>query len=89
MEEFLDNLLFSATLPLVAFPDPGAPPLSDFRIVHNGARRRLAERYGFEEYRVLAEHEQARCFARQLHQSLIDGIGLWIVMCRYFRKSSN
>lgn len=93
--ELLDNLLFSATLPRVAFPDPARPPLPIERIVHNGARRRLAERYGFEEYRVLAEREQTRCFARKhpwVLQALMFGTasyGLWSMLCRPSRPKSN
>jgi hypothetical protein len=95
MDELLDNLLFSATLPRVAFPDPKKPPLPIERIVHNGARRRLAERYGFEEYRDLAEREHTRCFARQhpwMIQALMFGTvsyGLWSMLTRSRSPKSN
>jgi hypothetical protein len=95
MDELLDNLLFSATLPGVAFPDPKRPPLPIERIVHNGARRRLAERYGFYEYRELAEREQTRCFARKhpwVLQALMFGtasFGLWGRLMRSPSSKSN
>ncbi len=95
MEELVDNLLFSATLPGVAFPDPERPPIPALRVVHNGARRRLAERYGFEEYRVLAEREQTRCFARKhpwVLQALMFGTvgyALWGMLTRPSPSKSN
>lgn len=95
MDELVDNLLFSATLPGVAFPDPARPPLPALRVVHNSARRRLAERYGFEEYRRRAEHEQTRCFARKhpwVLQALMFGTasyGLWGMLTRSPSSKSN
>lgn len=95
MDELVDNLLFSATLPGVAFPASGSPPLPALRIVHNGARRRLAERYGFYEYRDLAEREQTRCFARKhpwVLQALMFGTvsyGLWGMLMRSPPSKSN
>lgn len=62
MEELLDNLLFSATLPRLLFPLPDDPPTRSERIVHNAARRRLAERYGFKEYQPLVGRAEALSF---------------------------
>lgn len=92
MEELLDNLLFSATLPAVAFPKPGSPPSPAERIVHNAARRRLAERYGSDEYLALADLATTRCFARKnpwVLPMVLTGVGLWNLLMRSARLKSN
>jgi hypothetical protein len=88
MEELLDNLLFSATLPAVAFPPPGKPPTSAERIVHNGARRRLAERYGSDEYLALAERAHCRYLARKFPIFQIAAAGL-LLFGAWLRPKSN
>lgn len=86
MEELLDNLLFSATLPRVIFPLPGDPPTRSERVVHNAARRRLAERYGFKEYQPLAEAAAARCLFRKIPMMglVAFGAALWVTVSKTF-----
>lgn len=90
MDELFENLLFSMTLPEVAFLKPGAPPPArELRIAHNFARRRLAERYGFEEYQPLAERAELLCFARKnrwLMPVLLSGVGLWAILSRALKQ---
>lgn len=88
MEELLDNLLFSATLPAVAFPTPGKPPSPAERIVHNGARRRLAERYGSDEYLALAEQAHGRCLFRTFPIFHMAAVGL-LLFRAWLRPQSN
>lgn len=89
MEELLDNLLFSVTLPLVAFPDPGRPPSRAERLVHNGARRRLAERYGSEEYRALAERATERYLWSRFSMPGLMVAGALILSAMFRRPKSN
>ena len=93
MEELLDNLLFSATLPRLILPTPSDPPSRAERIVHNAARRRLAERYGFEEYEPLAQQAASRCLLRKIPMMglLTFGVALWGIMSKplYRNPQSN
>lgn len=86
MEELLDNLLFSATLPRMILPRPDDPPTRSERVVHNAARRRLAERYGFEEYQPLAEAAASRCLFRKIPvMGLVAfGAALWVMVGKTF-----
>lgn len=90
MDELLENLLFSMTLPEVVYLKPGAPPPArEVRVAHNFARRRLAERYGFEEYQPLAERATALCFARKnpwVLPALLIGGGLYAWFGKLLRQ---
>lgn len=60
MEEFLENLLFSATY--APMHDASVHPPREVRIAHNHARRLLSDRYGFEEWQRIIEGRQKEEF---------------------------